>query len=79
MIHHKLNKYFQSSLTLTPREVMLGACACVCGTAACLMTGMVVGMLISPRKNVTIGSHNGSGNEVTRLSQEEEESECVPF
>ncbi len=78
-MYQKLNKYIQSPLTLTPREVLLGACACACGAVACLMSGMVAGMLISPRKNVTIGSHNGCGNDVTHLPQEDEDPECVPF
>lgn len=32
-------------------------------TAVCVLAGLVTGMLISPRKHVTIGSHNGSNNQ----------------
>lgn len=31
--------------------------------AVCALSGIVLGMLISPRKNTTIGSHNGSNNQ----------------
>ncbi len=30
--------------------------------AVCVLLGMVFGMLLSPRKNMTIASHNGSNN-----------------
>ena len=31
--------------------------------AACALAGVVVGLFLSPRKNVTIGSHNASNNQ----------------
>lgn len=34
----------------------------VLGVAACALAGVVVGLFLSPRKNVTIGSNNGSHN-----------------
>lgn len=37
------------------RELLLGMTTCV-------LSGLVVGMLISPKKNVTIGSNNASYN-----------------
>ncbi len=50
------------TITITPREAVLGCIACGCAAAACTLAGMVAGMLISPRKNLTIGSYNGSNN-----------------
>lgn len=41
--------------TLTKRELILGA-------IACFSTGMVLGLLSSPNKTVTMGSYNGSYN-----------------
>ena len=42
--------------TMTKKEFLLIVAVCVLG-------GLVVGMLTSPRKQVTIGSHNGSNNQ----------------
>ncbi len=64
-MNKKINALVGAPITLTPREALLGAWACACAAVACLMTGMVAGMLISPRKAVTIGSHNG-GNVVDK-------------
>ena len=30
--------------------------------AVCILSGLVLGMLMSPQKRVTIGSHNGNNN-----------------
>ncbi len=30
--------------------------------AVCVLGGIVLGMLLSPRKSITIGSHNGNNN-----------------
>ena len=43
------------TITANKRELFLGLTTCV-------LSGLVVGMLISPKKNVTVGSHNGSNN-----------------
>lgn len=43
----------------------------VLGMTTCLLTGLVVGMLISPKKDVTIGSHNGCNNGCPAPSPEE--------
>lgn len=52
-------KTFWDSLDVTvaasKRELFLGMTTCV-------LSGLVVGMLISPKKNVTVGSHNGCNN-----------------
>ncbi len=76
----KLISALASPVTLSHRETVLGCIACGCAAAACLMTGLVVGMLISPRKNVTIGSNNG-GNVVDKrtISDIQEDEECVQF
>ncbi len=42
--------------TMTKKEFLLIVAVCVLG-------GLVVGMLASPRKQITIGSHNGSNNQ----------------
>lgn len=42
--------------TMTKKEFLLI-------TAVCVLGGLVVGMLVSPRKQVAIGSHNGSNNQ----------------
>lgn len=50
---------FWDSLNVTvvasKRELFLGMTTCV-------LSGLVVGMLCSPKKNMTIGSHNGCCN-----------------
>lgn len=62
------------TITANKRELFLGLTTCV-------LSGLVVGMLISPKKNVTVGSHNGSNNSGngcnnagTLTSEEEEEA-----
>ena len=44
------------------RIVVVNQRELVLGVAACTLAGVVVGLLASPRKNVTIGSNNGSNN-----------------
>ena len=34
----------------------------VLGLAVCTLAGIVTGIMLSPKKNVTIGSNNGSNN-----------------
>lgn len=41
--------------TRTNRELLYGA-------VACTAVGMVLGLLLSPKKSTTIGSHNGNNN-----------------
>ena len=41
--------------TRTNRELLYGA-------VACTAVGMVLGLLLSPKKTTTIGSHNGNNN-----------------
>ena len=42
--------------TMTKKEFLLIVAVCVLG-------GLVIGMLASPRKQITIGSNNGSNNQ----------------
>lgn len=42
-------------ITVNQRELLLG-------TAVCALAGTLLGVLLSPRKNVSIGSNNGSNN-----------------
>ena len=41
--------------TRTNRELLYGS-------VACTAVGMVLGLLLSPKKSTTIGSHNGNNN-----------------
>ncbi len=53
----------------------------VLGVALGAVSGMVLGMLCSPRKNVTIGSHNwgnGCNNSPQPLDEEMEEPKDEP-
>ena len=50
----------------------------VLGMAVCALAGFGLGMLLSPRKQVTIGSHNGNNNSGSLAAvggSEEEEAE----
>lgn len=54
----KLKNFWESmdqALIVNQRELVLGLTTCV-------LSGMVIGMFCSPKKQVTIGSHNGSNN-----------------
>lgn len=42
-------------ITVNQRELVLGV-------AAATLAGVLTGILLSPRKTVTIGSHNGNNN-----------------
>ena len=46
------------------RRIIVNQRELVLGVAACALAGVVLGLFLSPRKNVTIGSHN-SGNNAT--------------
>ena len=50
----------------------------VLGMAVCALAGFGLGMLLSPKKQVTIGSHNGNNNSGSLAAvggSEEEEAE----
>lgn len=50
----------------TNREMVYGA-------VACIAAGIVVGMLLSPKKNVTVGSNNsGNGAQLAQPRQDED-------
>ena len=54
----KLEKFWNSldrSVIVNKRELVLGV-------AACTLAGVLAGILLSPRKTVTIGSHNGNNS-----------------
>ena len=44
------------------RRIIVNQHELVLGVAACALAGVVVGLFLSPRKNVTIGSHNAGNN-----------------
>ena len=55
----------------TNRELLYGA-------VACTAVGMVLGLLLSPKKTTTIGSHNGNnnaGSPSVNVSDEQKEEE----
>ena len=54
----KLEKFWNSldrAIVVNKRELVLGI-------AACTLAGVVAGILLSPRKTVTIASNNGNNN-----------------
>lgn len=53
------------NVVVNKRELVLGLTTCV-------LSGLVVGMLVSPKKNVTIGSHNGCNNSSSPAAAPEE-------
>ena len=50
-----------SSLTHLDKTVVRTNRELVYGAVACAAVGVVIGILLSPKKSTTIGSHNGSG------------------
>mgnify|MGYP001068735878 CR=1 FL=1 len=58
--------------TLSKREYLLTL-------SVCLLSGLVIGMLVSPKKRIMIGSHNGNNNgngNTGGLPQDEEAEEA---
>ena len=54
----KLEEFWNS----LDRAVVVNKRELVLGVTACTLAGVLMGMLLSPRKTVTIGSHNGNNN-----------------
>ena len=48
-------KSLDRRISVNQRELVLGL-------AVCALAGIVTGIMLSPKKNVTIGSNNGSNN-----------------
>ena len=44
------------------RRIIVNQRELVLGLAVCPLAGIVTGIMLSPKKNVTIGSNNGSNN-----------------
>lgn len=44
------------------RRIIVNQRELVLGLAVCTLAGIVIGIMLSPKKNVTIGSNNGSNN-----------------
>ena len=44
------------------RRIIVNQRELVLGLAVCTLAGIVTGIMLSPKKNVTIGSNNGSNN-----------------
>lgn len=47
--------------------------------AVCILSGLVIGMLISPRKKVMIGSNNGNNSGNSNTSDRPEGCECEDY
>lgn len=57
-MYKKVKKFWTSlnrDIVVNKRELFLGM-------ACCTLAGILTGILVSPKKTVTIGSHNGSNN-----------------
>ena len=54
----KLEKIWSS----LDRTILVNKRELVLGVAACTLAGVLAGILLSPRKTVTIGSHNGNNS-----------------
>ena len=54
----KLEKIWRS----LDRTILVNKRELVLGVAACTLAGVLAGILLSPRKTVTIGSHNGNNS-----------------
>ena len=72
----KLKKIWNSldrTIHVNKRELVLGI-------TACTLAGVLTGILISPRKTVTIGSHNGNNNtgNSAGLTTADEPEEAAP-
>lgn len=58
----KLNASIRTSLSGLDATVKLSKRELLLGTIACITSGMVLGMLMSPRKTTMFGCNNGSNN-----------------
>ena len=67
----KLEKFWNS----LDRAILVNKRELVLGIAACTLAGVVAGILLSPRKTVTIASNNGnnSGNSADLTDSEQPE------
>ena len=54
----KLEKFWNS----LDRVIVVNKRELVLGVTACTLAGILMGVLLSPRKTVTIGSNNGNNN-----------------
>ncbi len=57
-MYEKVKKFWvclNRNIVVNKRELFLGM-------ACCTLAGILTGMMVSPKKTVTIGSHNGSHN-----------------
>ena len=68
----KLQKYWKSldrNLIVNQRELLLGL-------TVCALAGVLTGILVSPRKHMTIGSYNGHNSSGCPAPQEDDEEEA---
>ena len=61
-IWRSIKKNVQYSLSDLDRSCTRPNRELVYGAVACTAVGMLLGLMLSPKKTVTIGSHNGNNN-----------------
>ncbi len=60
----ELQAVLEEMATIKKREYVLTL-------AVCILSGLVIGMLVSPRKKIMIGSHNGNNSGNTNKQPQE--------
>lgn len=66
-------KRLKNFIAALPEHVTVTKTDFILSIVAGVLSGIIFGMLISPRKYMHIGCNNGSGNHVTADDYEEEE------
>ena len=60
----------QKTWTELDQRIVVNKRELVLGVTACTLAGILVGILLSPKKTTTIGSHNGNNNAGNSASAE---------
>ena len=60
------------------KRILVNQRELVLGVAACTLAGVLTGILLSPKKSVTIGSHNGNNNTGNAASLSAGEEDATP-
>ena len=73
-----MNTKIKTAWTELNHNIVFNKRELVLGVTACTLAGILLGMLLSPKKNVTIGSNNGNNNtgNSAALPQESPDDEC---
>ena len=59
-------------------EIVINKRELILGITACTLAGVLTGILLSPKKSVTIGSHNGNNNTGNAASLSAGEEDATP-